>query len=85
MDLKQKLKENKMERAYVQHIIENSGGETTAMFMDAFANQTLGKILDTLIFMYGGDVEVNNLCHSAIEIKKAVDWIETYGDPYQEI
>ena len=72
-----------MERSQVQHIVESSGAETTHMFMDAFKNQTLGRILDTLIFMYGDENEERDLCHNAIEIKKAVDWIEAYGDPYQ--
>jgi len=72
-----------MDRAKVQQIIEDSGAETTEMFLDAFRNQTVGAILDTLVFMYGEDDEEKNLGQYAFEIKKVVEWIELYGDPYK--
>ena len=72
-----------MDRAKVQQVIEDSGAETTRMFMDAFRNQTIGRILDTLVFLYGEDDEEKELYQSAVEIKKAVEWIELHGDPYE--
>ena len=70
-------------RDKVQQVIEESGAETTRMFMDAFRNQTIGRILDTLVFLYGEDDEEKELYQSAVEIKKAVEWIELHGDPYE--
>ena len=67
-----------MDRAKVQQVIEYSGAETTEMFMDAFSKQTLGRVVDTLVFMFGDEGDV---CGTAKDILKAVEYIELYGDP----